>query len=98
MSRKQIEGVHFKYEKSSASVQFTDIKSFVFGGSTARFWLSRKQMISDLAIYKKRPPFYAWECITLILASREVDLVIRDQHQMNDLLSYLILKLNTVDG
>ena len=30
MSRKQIEGVHFKYEKSSASVQFTDIKSFVF--------------------------------------------------------------------
>ena len=43
-------------------------------------------------------PFYAWECITLDLGYREVDLVIRDEAQMKALLMFLIYSMKTVDG
>ena len=37
-----------KVIKSEASIVLDDIKGIIFGGSSARFWLSRKHMISDL--------------------------------------------------
>ena len=43
-------------------------------------------------------PFYAWECITLDLGYREVDLVIRNEDHMNKLLKFLIYSLRTLDG
>ena len=43
-------------------------------------------------------PFYAWQCITLQLRHRDVDLVIKDDNQMNDLLMVLISAMETVDG
>ena len=92
------EGVHFNFVKSSASIQLDDIKAMIFGGTSARFWLSRKHMISDVSMYKKRPPYYAWECLTLLLTDREVDLVIQKEADMNDLLAFLIESINTVDG
>lgn len=49
-------------------------------------------------ISKKRPPFYAWECITLQLDNREVDLVVQNDKDMDDLLEVLIDALDTVDG
>ena len=43
-------------------------------------------------------PFHSWDCITLILEGREVNLVITDMHDMNDFLKFLINKMRTLDG
>lgn len=44
-----IEGVHFRYKKSSASCRLGDIKGIIYGGLSTRFWLCRKHMNSDYA-------------------------------------------------
>lgn len=46
----------------------------------------------------KNIPLYAWQCITLQLKHREVDLVITDQNDMDIFLKLLIESMNTVDG
>jgi hypothetical protein len=43
-------------------------------------------------------PFYAWQCITLKLAHREVDLAFKDEIEQNDFVRALIYQINTVDG
>ena len=43
-------------------------------------------------------PFYAWECLTIQLKNREIDLVIRNEKDMDDLLLVLVTAMNTVDG
>ena len=43
-------------------------------------------------------PFYSWQCITLQLNHRDVDLVIRDEQDMNKFLKLIINKMKTVDG
>ena len=42
--------------------------------------------------------FYAWQCITIQLRNREVDLVIPDDRDMDDLIEVLVDAMNTVDG
>lgn len=44
------------------------------------------------------PPFFAWECLTIVLYNREVDLVIADETQMINLLKLLVWEIRTVDG
>ena len=48
--------------------------------------------------FNNRIPFYAWECISISLGIRDVDLVIRNQDQMNKLLKFLIYNMKTFDG
>lgn len=43
-------------------------------------------------------PFFAWQCITLQIQGRAVDLVIKDENDMNVFLRFLVQALNTVDG
>jgi hypothetical protein len=52
----------FKTVKSAASFKFSEVKSFIFGGFSSRFWMMRKHMnmidttdedLMDL-------PFYSW--------------------------------------
>ena len=43
-------------------------------------------------------PFFSWECITIHLNNRDVNLVIKDEQQMKIFILFLILKLNTFDG
>lgn len=43
-------------------------------------------------------PFYAWQCITLQLKGRMIDLVIKNEKSMNLFLRYLIMATNTMDG
>ena len=95
-----VEGVHYNYYKSSASCNLDDIKGIVFGGLSARFWMCRKHMnVNHTYMCKmRRPPFYSWECITLQLVNREVDLVIQNEKDMDDLIEVLVDGMNTVDG
>lgn len=43
-------------------------------------------------------PFLSWQCITLQLKHRDVDLVIKDQTEMDHLLKLLVYEMNTLDG
>lgn len=43
-------------------------------------------------------PFFAWECLTILLPHRQVDFIIRDEYQMHQLLKFLIYSLRTIDG
>jgi hypothetical protein len=43
-------------------------------------------------------PFFSWQCLTLEFSTRTVDLVIRDDKQMDILIRFLIQALDTVDG
>ena len=60
----------------------------------------RKHMNSlDPVEYRtKEVPFYSWEAITLQLEHRDVDLVIKEEKDMEDLLIILIDGIRTVDG
>ena len=47
-------------------------------------------------------PFFAWQCLTLHISgssqARCVDLVIKDRDDMNRILNFFVMELNTVDG
>jgi hypothetical protein len=43
-------------------------------------------------------PFYSWNCLTLQMSHRDVDLVIRNDNDMEKVLKFLIYNLKTLDG
>ena len=43
-------------------------------------------------------PFYAWQCVSLQLQGRTVDLVIKNEKSMDLFLKFLVMSLNTLDG
>lgn len=43
-------------------------------------------------------PWYSWQCITIKMAHRDVDLVIKNERSQNKLVKYLLYKLETIDG
>jgi hypothetical protein len=83
---------------SSASCSVDDVQGIIFGGISSRFWLLRKHFNSLSTQELKDLPFYCWECVTLQLTHRDVDIVIRDQKEMDKLLTYLVHNLRTMDG
>ena len=91
----------FEWDPSSASFNVDDIEGIVFGGVSSRFWMLRKHLCSlPPADHKngRGVPFYSWNCITLMLKHRDVDLVINNQKHMDRLLKFLVFTMNTVDG
>lgn len=90
--------MQFRRDDSLASCYISEIQSFVFGGFTSRFWLLRKHINSMEAKDLDQLPFYAWECLTLRLARRDVNLVIKDQKDMQQIIEFLVISLQTLDG
>ena len=43
-------------------------------------------------------PFYAWECLSIDMGNREVDLVIRSEKHMKYVLKFIIYGMRTLDG
>ena len=96
-----VDSEEFKANPSSGSFNVEDIQGILFGGTSSRFWMLRKHLCSlNLKDHKlgNKIPFYSWNCITLLLKHRDVDLVIKDEKHMSRLLKYLIFHMNTVDG
>jgi hypothetical protein len=60
--------------------------------------MMRKHFLTQKVKIMKNFPFYSWECITILLPQRQVNLIIRDQKSMNALLQFLIFRLKTIDG
>jgi len=60
----------------------------------------RKHMIcyDHPEVANGRAQFYAWQCVTLQLTHREVDLVIKKESEMDAFLLVLIHGMNTCDG
>ena len=88
----------FSQIKSSCSCMISEIESFLIGGSSSRFWILRKHINSMNEEQLKNLQFYSWCCITLRLARRDIDLVIKDEKQMSIFLTFLIYSLKTIDG
>lgn len=43
-------------------------------------------------------PYYSWDCLTLKLPHRDVELVIKDEYNMKQFLKFLIHSIQTIDG
>ena len=84
-----------------------DVQGFVFGGFASRFWVQRRG-INEIIAHEKAAghgkaldhilPYYAWECITIQLPDRNIDLVVREEIHMQLLLKVLILALDSFDS
>jgi len=58
----------------------------------------RKHFNSSNVQEMKYAPFYSWECLTLELGNRDLDLVIRSEKHMKFILKFLIQSIRTMDG
>lgn len=88
----------FRRDDSFGSCNISEINSFVFGGFTSRFWMLRKHINSMEHKDLEELPFYAWQCLTLRTDRRDINLVIKDQKDMQCMLEFLVISLRTLDG
>ena len=102
----------FHVKNSSSSTKISDIKGIIYGGISSRFWMFRKHMITldiqrnmrlknskdQFKLPMAKVPFYAWQCITLITNDRYVDLIIKEEKQMDLFIRFMSFALNTLDG
>ena len=79
--------------KSNSTCFIRDIQSFVFGGFSSRFWVYRKHINSMNVEQLRNLPFYSWECLTLNTEHKSINLVIKDEKQMDRLVEFLIVQL-----
>jgi hypothetical protein len=84
--------------KSAASCHISDIQGIIYGGISSRFWMLRKHFASMKQETLEDLPFYSWQCLTLQLSNRDVDLVIQDEDQLNTFLKYIIIRIKTLNG
>jgi hypothetical protein len=87
-------------KKSTTTIMFKDIRSFKYGPNSSTFWITRKH-INQLPIgniINNHMPYYAWQCLTIEMKDRDVDLVISNEKDMIAIISLLIWKTHTVNG
>ena len=58
----------------------------------------RKHINSIPKDHLDKIPFYSWNCITLILPHRDVDLVIKSETLMRMFIKILVYSIKTLDG
>lgn len=84
-----------------------EVQGFVFGAFSSRFWVLRRGineiLANERAVTNKKElqqalPFYAWECVTIQLVDRNIDLVFRNDVHMQLFLKVLILALDSFDS
>jgi len=77
----------------------SEVTGFLYGSMSTRFWMQRQGVLDLVMKHRfKDVPFYAWECITIQLRKRDVDLVIHDEIDMQILIKFLIVYLNSFDS
>lgn len=88
----------FTRTASSSSCRVEDIQAIIYGGQSSRFWMLRKHINTLPRALMESLPIFSWNCITLQLGHRDVDLVIRKDEDMKRLLRFLIWRMRTLDG
>ena len=58
------------------------IKGLHFGGTNARFWILRKHFNSMNRSEIYNIPFYSWQCLTIQLYHRDVDIILSNEKDM----------------
>ena len=94
----ELDNIKFNDQVSTASCFIKDIKYIMFGGFSSRFWMHRKDIISTPIKEQHKIPFLSWQCLTLVTSTRYIDLVIKDEQDMEKIIKYLIFSMKTVDG
>ena len=89
------DGTEYYESLSSSSFKIKHVQSITFGPISSRFWNFRKYLNT---VETQNPPFYSWECLTINLKDRDVDLVIKNQGEMDRLVKYLLYRINSIDG
>ena len=94
--------IYFTWKKSNGSFNISNVQGITFGGIDTRYWLFRKHMnhisSKNYRVNKNDIPFYAWECLTIMLNNRNVHLVIRKESQMMMFIKFLVYRINSIDG
>lgn len=63
------------------------------------FWESDDGIkINDNRDWENNLPFHAWNCLSIQLEERDINLVLHRDQDMKILILFLIVKLNTYDG
>ena len=96
-----IDPEEFTEKPSSCTFNLEDVEGIIYGGISSRFWMLRKHLCSLNPVDHKKGdkiPFHSWECLTLMLKNRDVDLVIKNEKHMDRFLKFLVYHMNTVDG
>ena len=88
----------FVTDPSSCTMQIDRIQSITFGGRNSWFWMLRKHFNSQTEEQMKIAPFLSWECISIDIGNRDVDLVIKSEEDMRNVLKFMIQAMRTLDG
>jgi hypothetical protein len=77
-----------------------DITGIVYGGFSSRFWMLRKHVNSiDMKTIKDSDmPFFSWQCLTLNMKHRDVDVVIQNEQEMEDFITLIIWSMKSVNN
>ena len=89
-----------------SKLPLSKIIGFMYGGMSTRFQMQRQgilQIISNLqnknnGLIDQMVPHYEWECLSIQFENKDLDIVIRDEFQMEVMIKLLIKYLNTFDG
>ena len=98
MEEEMEKGEQYKLDKSAGSCKVNNILGIIYGGISSRFWLLRKHINSLDWKQLKDLPFHSWDCITLQLSHRDVDLVITNEQHMSTFIKFLVYRMKTLDG
>lgn len=88
----------FSDTKLKMEIPIRDITGIQFGGHSSNFWKMRKHINTMNRANLSHLPFFAWNCLTIHLESKDLSLVIKDDQQMLYVLTFLIKAIRTVDG
>mmetsp|Transcript_23526 Transcript_23526/g.36210 ORF Transcript_23526/g.36210 Transcript_23526/m.36210 type:complete len:214 (+) Transcript_23526:349-990(+) len=97
-NREELYEEDFSFQQSKASCALDSIKGFVYGGRSSRFWMLRKHANYLVPEDLEKFPFCSWDCLSLQVENRNIDLVIRNEAHMRLVLKFLIYELKTLDG
>jgi hypothetical protein len=80
----------FNEIKVSKSYYVSEIEGIIFGGMSSRFWMLRKHINSLNLKNLNSLPFNNWNCITLLLKDKCIDIVLINEKHMKVFLQFLI--------
>ena len=95
-------GEEFTWKKSHLSFFPKDVKNFVIGGTSSKFWSMRKFLnlkpVQEYRYDQENIPLYAWNCITLDMVYEDINIVIPKERDMRNFVRVLIYLMDTMNG
>ena len=58
----------------------------------------RKYINSLPLIELKKLPYHSWNCLTISLKERDIDIVVHDEQDLEKLIKFLMRRMNSIDG